>query len=138
MRNGVFFGGAAFRAWAEDIENGRYENESSLWDNYANYICNLASNASNGGGAPLIVEKFAQKYPQYKEMRDKIEEQYIKLSNQKDEYIWKALENLGGGFNVTKEVMRDKEKCKKIADKLREAGDCLDEVVRILREYLKV
>lgn len=135
-KDGLFFGAAAFRAWADDIENGRYENESNLWNNYSNYVCNLASNASNGGGAPLIVEKFAEANPQYKEMRDQIEIQFVKLSNQKDEYIWKAIENLGGGFNVTHDVMRDKEKCAKIANKLREAADISDEIVRIIKEYL--
>jgi hypothetical protein len=109
-KDGVFFGAGAFRQWADDIENGRYENETEMWSNYGVYICNLATNASNGGGAPLIVEKFAQANPQYKEMRNKIEEQYVKLSNQKDEYIWKALEDLGGGFNVTLKVLRDKQK----------------------------
>jgi xanthine phosphoribosyltransferase len=50
--------------------------------------------------------------------------------------IWKDLEDLGGGFNVTQEALHDKEKRTKIAAKIRGAGDCLDEVVRILQEYL--
>lgn len=132
-KDGIYFGAAAFRAWADDIENGRYENESDLWNNYCSYICNLASNASNAGGAPLCVEKFAQKHPRYQTMRDDIEKQYIRLSNQ-DGGIWKALEELGGGFNVTKEVLCDKTKRSKIASKLREAADCLDAVVLILQK----
>jgi len=42
------------------------------------------------------------------------------------------LETLGGGFNVTLEALQDKERRKKIAAKLCEAADCMDEVVRIL------
>jgi hypothetical protein len=135
-RNGVFFGAAAFREWAKDIENGKYEKDIDLWSNYTNYVCNLASNAGNCEGIPFIVAKFLEFNPEYKEMCDKIFEQYVKMSCQKDEYIWKALENLGGGFNVSHEVMQDKVKRAKIADKLREAAEISDEVVRILKEYL--
>lgn len=132
-KDGVYFGAAAFHAWADDVENGRYENETDLWNNYCSYICNLASNASNAGGAPLCVERFVQKNPRYQKMRDEIEKQYVRLSNQ-DGGIWKALEELGGGFNVTKEVLCDRTKRSKIASKLREAADCLDAVVEILQK----
>lgn len=135
-RDGVFFGAAAFRAWADDIERGRYEENISLWGNYKCYICNLASNAGNSGGEPYIIAKFAEIYPEHKEMCNKILEQYVKLSNQRDDCVWKALENLGGGFNVKYEALRDKGNRVKIAAELRKAADCMDEVVRILQEYL--
>ena len=69
-------------------------------------------------------------------MCDKILEQYIKMSNQRDDCVWKTLENFGGGFNVNYEVLRDKEKRAKIAAELRKAADCLDETARILNKYL--
>ena len=135
-RNSMFFGAEAFREWADDIENGKYEKDIDLWSNYANYVCNLATNAGNCEGIPFIVAEFLKSNPEYKEMCEKIFEQYVKMSNQKDEHIWKALENLGGGFNVTHEVMRDKEKRSKIADVLRRGGKHMDEVVRILKAHL--
>ena len=57
------------------------------------------------------------------------------------EQIWnndngEDLEALGGGFNVTLEALQDKEKRGKIAAKLREAAECIDEVVRIIEKNL--
>ena len=44
-----------------------------------------------------------------------------------------SLEALGGGFNVTLEVLQDKEKREKIAAKIREFADVTDEIVRIIQ-----
>ena len=46
-----------------------------------------------------------------------------------------SLEALGGGFNVTLEVLRDKAKRAKIASKIREFADVTDEIVRVLNEH---
>lgn len=46
------FGAAAFRAWADDIESGKYEAmdpagfEANKWYVYTNYVCVMASNGS--------------------------------------------------------------------------------------------
>lgn len=46
------FGGAAFRAWADEIEGGRYDGmsatdfEANKWFLYTNYLCVLASNGT--------------------------------------------------------------------------------------------
>jgi len=45
------------------------------------------------------------------------------------------LEALGGGFNVTLETLQDKEKCKKIAAKIREAAVCMDEVLEHFKTF---
>ncbi len=38
-RNGMYFGSAAYRAWADDIENGRFAEEGlPLWENYGVYV----------------------------------------------------------------------------------------------------
>lgn len=135
-KNGMFFGPEAFRAWAQGIENGRYDNENDLWGNYSVYVSNLATNAGNSNNEPYIIKKFAELYPKYNDMCNEILKQYTKMSNQEGG-IWKALEDLGGGFNVTQEVLRDKEKRLKIAEKLREAADCLDNVLFIIQNNLK-
>lgn len=49
----------------------------------------------------------------------------------------KDLEALGGGFNVTLEVLKDKEKRSKIAEVIRKCGDCMDEVVNIIKKNVK-
>lgn len=139
--DGKCYGAAAFRAWADDVEKGRFENESDLWANYGVYFCVLATNswANNISDAPhaSLMNKFVQIHPKFEAMRDKIAKQYFRIGNGDGAGgIWKELEDLGGGFNVSNEVMRDKGKQKMIAEKLREAADCIDEVVRILRENL--
>lgn len=131
----MLFGAQAFNAWADDIENGRFVTEKDLWANYCVYVSNLATNAGNSGNEPYLIKKFAGIEPQYIEMCNQILAQYVKMSNQ-PEGVWKALEELGAGFNVNHEVMRDKEKCSQIASRIREAADCLDKVVKILKDNL--
>lgn len=46
--------------------------------------------------------------------------------------LWNELEALGGGFNVSLEVLQEKEKAKAIADKIREFPVCLDRVVAVI------
>ena len=134
-RNGMCFGAEAFRTWADNIENGRYENEKDLWGNYSVYIVNLATNAGNSGNEPYIIKKFAEIDSRYQIMCDQIMNLYVNLSNQ-DGGVWKALEELGGGFNVTREVMCNKEKRTQIAMIIRKAADYCDELVKILEDNL--
>lgn len=124
---GMFFGAEAYRAWADNIENGRYENETDLWCNYGVYVCNLATNMCC---TPMIFNQFIEANPQYSEIANSILGIYSKISD-----CGSDLEKLGGGFNVTQEAMRDKEKRIKIADKIREAAIYMDEVVQILQIY---
>ena len=44
------------------------------------------------------------------------------------------LEALGGGFNITLEALQEPERREKIAARIRECGDIIDEVVKILNE----
>lgn len=107
--------------------------EKDLWGNYCVYVANLATNAGNSGNEPYLIKKFAEIDAQYMDMCNQILNLYVKMSNQAGG-IWKALEDLGGGFNVKHEVMRDKEKRLLIAAKIHEAADCIDEIVKILQE----
>ncbi|MDR2525197.1 MAG: hypothetical protein LBC83_03225 [Oscillospiraceae bacterium] len=67
---------------------------------------------------------------------DEVKEQYRKMANMWNNDNGNDLEALGGGFNVTLEVLQDKEKRTKIAAVIRKCADCMDEVVRIVREYI--
>lgn len=136
-KNGMCFGAQAFCAWADDIENGRYENEKDLWGNYGVYVANLATNAGNSGNEPYLIKKFSEIDSKYIDMCNQILNLYVKMSNQTGG-IWKSLEDLGGGFNITIEAMQDKKRRSQIAAKIREAANCLDEVVKILQESLYI
>ncbi|HNX13376.1 MAG TPA: hypothetical protein PK854_00815 [Oscillospiraceae bacterium] len=140
--DGKCYGAAAFRAWADDVENERFENETDLWANYGVYFCSMATNAwaNNIIDAPhaSLLHRFAELNPQSNDMKNQIAAQFFRIGNGDGKGgIWRELQNLGGGFNVSNEVMKDPEKRIKIAALLREAAGCFDRLVEILDEGLK-
>lgn len=133
------FGAAAFRAWADDIESGKYDDPAMLegdaaWWNYTNYVCALATNGSCCFG---FLDKARQLNPDFTFL-DEIAALYKKLGG-----MWGGekpskgcLEKLGGGFNVNFKTLQKPKKRAKIAAKIRECADVTDEVLRILRASL--
>jgi len=135
-RNGMYFGAAAYRAWADDIDNGRFEDENLiLWANYGVYVVNLAT---SGGEPTFIFSKLAQMNPQYKKwvpLGEKIQTLIpAETPTGGRSLLWIQLDELGGGFEATHKVMRDKEKRSKIAAALRDYANRLDQVIALLRE----
>lgn len=128
--NNCTFGANAFRDWANDIENGRYDNVVPVnfdeWRDYNIYICNLATNS---GGCQTFLQKALELNPDLTFIED-IKAQYSKTGQ-----LWKELEEMGGGFNITLETLKNKKKALMIANKLREVAVCFDEIVKV---YLKV
>ena len=130
---GVSFGARGYNKWADDIENGRYNSLTSEsfegWRDYTIYVCNLATNC---GGSKYFLDKAYELNPDLSFIPEIIKAYYHAGSNQPGE-LWYELENLGGGFNVTLEILQDKEKCKTISDKVREIGACMEKVLRIMK-----
>lgn len=126
------FGTPAFRKWADDIESGYFEQirseEFDPWSMYTNFVCVLATNGS-------CCHDFLQRA---KELNpDMIYLDDISRLYKRTAEIWNNdggndLESLGGGFNVTLEVLQTPERRKKIAARIRECGDIIDEIVKIL------
>ncbi|MHB1152231.1 MAG: MerR family transcriptional regulator [Eubacteriales bacterium] len=114
---GASYGAKAFRDWADDIENGWFANGGE----YTTYVCVMAT---NGRAFGHIIKEM----PCFTFIND------ILVHCNKVGNIWNELESLGGGFNVTNEIMQDKDKRKQIADKVREFALEMDEIVRILKE----
>jgi len=137
-RDGMYFGAAAFRKWADDIEAGRYENDDlPLWENYGVYACNLAT---RGGFPEYILMEHAKMNPAYSHLAvigDKIQKL---LPN--EEYmsgrimLWVHLDELGGGLHANRETLCNKEKRANIAVVLREYAERLDQVVGLLEKEL--
>jgi len=132
------FGAKAFRAWADDIENGCFENvspeEFNNWNMYTVYVCCLATNS---GGCRDYLEKTLELKPDMEFIRD-----VISLYDQTRRY-WcndngTDLEALGGGFNVTLEALQDKEKRKRIADKLRDFAVCMEKAVTLIESFERI
>jgi len=145
-RDGMFFGAAAFRAWADDIEAGRFEDEAlPLWENYGVYVCNLATSPA----IPFFIfRKLAQMSPAYSRYMMLFDEivkllpsfkpDDITLDDSKDG-LWSQLEHLGAGMDLekTKITMRDKEKRAMVADALRDYAGRLDKALALLEEYIR-
>jgi hypothetical protein len=146
------FGAAAFRAWADDIENGKFDGmtpeQFQSWHMYITYVCNLATNS---GGCQGFLRKAQELNPDLTCLEE-VRRQYTRTGCLWNSTGWgntqedrddaarlfgpDSLESLGGGFNITLEALQDKDRRAKIAAKIRQLADCMDEVVRILNEDL--
>lgn len=150
------FGAEAFRAWANDIENGKYksmkpEDFNSNFFAYEIYVVNLATNS---GGCQSFLEKAQELNPDFTFLEE-VRKQY-RITN----YLWNGghwikdvhspeeraemirlygdytLETLGGAFGCKLETLQDKKKRDPIVKQLRRFADCIDELVRILNNNL--
>ena len=142
--DGVFFGASAFRAWADDIEAGRFEDENlPMWENYGVYVCNLAT---SGGEPTYIFKKLAdmnQSYEYLYHLGEKIQKLLPAESPTGGRsLLWIQLEELGGGIAQDGAMdhgsfiatMRNKEKRSKVAAALRDYAGRLDQAVELLKE----
>ena len=147
------FGAGAFRAWAEEIEGGRFEgmkpDEFDGWCMYSTYVCNLATNS---GGCRGFLNKAQELNPEYTFLEE-IQRQYritgllwdtrhesgdgfADMYAKQHGGLPDSLESISGGFNITLEALQDPQRRSKIVAIIRRFADCMDEVVRILRENL--
>ena len=151
------FGAGAFRAWADDIERGKYDgmDPEAFAGNFLAYEVYVANLATNSGGCQSFLEKAQELNPDLTFLAD-VRRQY-RITN----YLWNGgywvkdvlapeeraalarqygdatLESLGGAFGCQLKTLQDKERRTPIVRQLRRCADCLDEVVRLLTEGLK-
>ncbi len=114
---GVDFGAAAYRRWADDLENGRYESltpeEFESWGDWCVFVCNLATNARHGA------DFLARAYVYNPDMPGIL--RFLALLDRNEDY-WREMENLGTGLNVTLDALQDQDKRR--------------ETVRIIRKFI--
>jgi hypothetical protein len=123
---GYCFGPAAFHAWADMIEGGRFdgmrEADFDQWRMYNIYVCCLATN----GSCRQFLERALQKNPELAFLADVIKEYELQGK------LWEGpggLESLGGGFNVTLPTLQDKERRAAITSKIRECAESAERVL---------
>ena len=130
------FGPEAFRAWALDIENGKFDGmnaeEFDVWGHYTNYVCVLATNGSCCYG---FLDKAGKLNPELIWLGE-IEDLYRRTGRIWNNDNGNDLEALGGGFNITLEILQDKEKRAEIAEAIRKCGACMDGVLEIIRHNI--
>nr|WP_289768653.1 MerR family transcriptional regulator [uncultured Acetatifactor sp.] len=124
------FGAAAFRAWAEDIEEGRFDGvkpeEFDPWSAHTAYVCGLATNASC---CHAFLEKAMELNPDLTFLKE-VSALYKRCGEMWNNDNGNDLETLGGGFNVTLEALQDKQRRGRIAAKLREFAQVTEEIRR--------
>ncbi len=126
--DGVHFGAEAYRKWASDITDGRYDRYTGdtfdSWAHWCIYICNLATNGGHG-------ENFLRRAYELNSDLTFIPEM-IGLFHVNDT-IWKELESLGGGFNCTIETLQDKTKAAAIADMILPLAEINKRIISMIR-----
>ncbi len=129
------FGAKAFSAWAKSIDEGFFvqikPEEFDNWGMHTAYVCCLATNSSVSFN---FFEKALSLNPDLIFIKD-----MITLYEQMGRY-WNNdngtdLEALGGGFNVTLEVLQNRDRRQKISEKLRKFAVCMDEVASIIDRF---
>ena len=151
------FGSAAFRAWAAEVESGKFDSIkqkefSSLAHNlYIVYVVNVATNSGGGWG---FMDKAKELNPdftfleevrrQYRTMGllwwskykadDGFPEEYAKLHGGLPD----NLEDLNAGiFHCKIKSLQNPKKRAKVVAVIRQCADCMDEVVRIIEQGVK-
>lgn len=132
------FGAPAFRKWANDIENGYFEQiKPEEFDSRTMYINFVFTLATNGCCCPNFLHRAKDLNPDMTYLH------YVSLLYKRTADIWhndgaNDLEALGGGFNITFETLQNPERREKIAARIRECGNIIDEVVKILNKWRNV
>lgn len=133
---GYCFGAEAFRSWAADIENGKFDGmkpeEFDTWYMYTVYVCNLAT---NGSCCHAFLKKALQLNPDL-EFIEEIHSLYEQMRRMWNGQNGEDLEAIGGGFNITLNALQDKNRRRRIAAKLREFAEVTDKVVAVVNSGL--
>lgn len=137
IKNEKFCCGAeAFYAWAAQIEDGYYDQYEAeafrKWEMYTSNICNMAT---NGCCAAQFLKRVKELNPQLHFVDDVIR-LYERIGHIWERDDGKDLESIGAGFNISLDLLKDRDSRKRIIDRLREAGDCMNQVKQIITLHM--
>ncbi|MDF2586930.1 MAG: putative transcriptional regulator [Anaerocolumna sp.] len=126
-KEGVYFGHKGLYKWADDIENGKYDNFTKknfdVWEYYTVYIVNIATNVSGvkfGFDRPNDLPNLYYKEHKCENYESFLNEMNLITSEMNT--LYQQLSDIGGAFNITLKALQDKQNRKQIADKIREIG----------------
>lgn len=141
--DGLFYGAAAFRAWADDIEAGRFtDSDLSIWENYGVYVCNLATSPAIPFYLLKKLSEMDSVYSNYAALHDEIKSLFPSFkpddvtAHENKDGLWSELESLGAGMNMelVKTTMQDHDKRSKVAAVLRDYAGRLDKTAELLKQ----
>jgi hypothetical protein len=137
------FGRQAFVDWAESFQNGTFDNvaveDISVWGVHGTYLCMIGTN----GCVNDLLGRAKKTNPDMAFLCDEL----FKLQNKNSEIFHDLAyrdangENdyrnggLHGGFNITPETIKDKEKMKVVSDKIMEAAKVCDEIIAAIETF---
>lgn len=124
-RDGVSFGVQAFLDWAENIENGRFDDvptdEIDIWRHYGEYLCIIASNVC----CPFFLNRAKELCPDVKELAA------IDVVMQKMDADIHAFMGLAGGFDMNKPTLKDREAMRPACEMIRQFAAHYNEFLAI-------
>ena len=132
------YGAKALYDWATNIESDKFTgiNPEAFngWLAHVCYVCNIATASYC---SHRFLDKVKQLHPDFTFLEE-IKKQYQRLGQIWNNDNGNDLEALGGGFNISLSTLQDKAKCRQIAAKIREAGDCIQRVTDILSQHISL
>jgi len=112
-RDGVSFGAHAFLDWAENLENGVYDDipddELDIWRDYGEYLCMIATNVF----CPIFLNRVRQLCPDIKEL-PVIDRVMAKMHTHMNEFM-----GLEGGFDMDVRKLKDRELMRPVCEMIR-------------------
>lgn len=122
-RDGVSFGAHAFLDWAENIENGAYDDilddELDIWRDYGEYLCIIATNVF----CPNFLNRAKELCPDIKEL-PAINAIMEKMHAHIDEFI-----GLEGGFGMDVRKLKDLELMRPVCKMIRRYATYYNELL---------
>lgn len=143
-QDGMCVGIGALRAWAQAIEQGRYQNtQFNPWDDYGVYVCNIAT---TGIGYFGYFKKLAELSDTYQACNDMFEKLFALTPWESKDggrtMLWIELDNLDAGFNAfhsdldyegVAATMKNPEKWSKVGVLLNDWADRLEQSAHLLQ-----
>ena len=102
------------------------------WEMYTSNACNMAT---NGCCAAQFLKRVKELNPRLHFVDDVIR-LYERIGRIWERDDGKDLKSIGAGFNISLEMLKDRNARQPIIDRLREAGDCLEQVNHIIALHM--
>lgn len=131
----VFFGGDAFKQWANMLESDFYRmakedfeafNSIARWRYYGVYVCMLATNTFS---KQYTTDRAIQLNPDLAEIAPLLDKEYQVLKE-----LERKLEEANGGFNIHYNVLQDAKERKEIAGILREYKQIYARICEVIEQ----
>ncbi len=124
-KDGLVFGKAAFDSWADALRNNDFtgvpDDKMDTWKIQGTYICIAGTNGCSRG----YIKKALELNP------DMVFINKLAPIFERQQMLFESMLSIGGGFEITKETLRNQELKLPIIAKIREFSKCCDEIMDV-------